>query len=48
MRTILTLGVVALLAACGADGEPIAPEKRETPKPGISISDSAEIGVSSR
>ncbi|MBN8185137.1 argininosuccinate lyase [Salipiger thiooxidans] len=48
MRTILTLGVVALLAACGADGEPIAPEKRETPKPGISISGAAEIGVSSR
>ncbi|EEX12758.1 putative lipoprotein [Citreicella sp. SE45] len=48
MRTILTLGVVALLAACGADGEPIAPEKRETPEPGIRISGAAEIGVSSR
>ena len=41
-RVVLSLGLVALLAACGADGAPIAPE------PGLTITGSAEMGIASR
>lgn len=48
-RVILSLGLVALLAACGADGAPIAPEPEpETPPPGVSISGTASVGISNR
>lgn len=40
-RTILTLLTLATLAACGADGAPKPP----APKPGITISGQAQVGV---
>ena len=49
IRVVLSLGLVALLAACGADGAPTAPEPEpETPPPGLSISGTASVGISSR
>ncbi|MBY6003837.1 argininosuccinate lyase [Salipiger bermudensis] len=48
-RLVLSFGLVALLAACGADGAPITPEpKDETPPTGISISGSASVGIAKR
>ncbi|ETX27657.1 hypothetical protein [Roseivivax isoporae] len=49
-RCVAILGL-ALLAACGADGEPVPPEPRETPPgPGMrfDVTGSAEIGVAKR
>lgn len=46
MRTGLILSVVALLAGCGADGDPVPP--KADPQPGITMSGSASIGVASR
>ncbi|HRK41611.1 MAG TPA: hypothetical protein PLH11_01090 [Gemmobacter sp.] len=39
MRILLSLSVLALLAACGANGEP------QPPEPGVKISGEARIGV---
>lgn len=39
MRIVLSLSLLALLAACGADGQP------EPPKPGITIRGEAQAGV---
>lgn len=39
------LVLAVLLAGCGVDGAPIPPDDREAPETGISISGSAEIGV---
>ena len=36
--------IVLLLAACGVDGPPVRPEP-ETPKPGVTVSGDARIGV---
>ena len=44
MRLILTLSMT-LLAACGADGPPIAPSKA-TAEPAKGISGTVRIGVS--
>jgi hypothetical protein len=41
----LALGIIMLLAACGADGPPIAPER---PAEGLRISGTAEFGVAVR
>lgn len=35
---------VALVAACGVDGEPEKPEANDT-KPGVTVSGSAAVGV---
>ncbi len=39
--------LVVFLAGCGVDGPPKAPpaKEKETPKPGISISGTASVGV---
>ena len=39
MRFLLSLATLALLAACGANGEP------QPPEPGVSISGEARVGV---
>lgn len=41
MRYIAAIALLTL-AACGADGEP---ERPDAPKPGISITGKAEIGI---
>lgn len=41
----LVLGLVLLLAACGADG---LPEPPEGAVPGISVSGTVEVGVTGR
>lgn len=48
IRSALALGLVAMLAACGADGPPTRPEPKDTtPEPGISIHGSVDMGVAS-
>ena len=45
LRTaLLPLVVLPLLAACGADGPPVAPTKAAT-QPGITLSGQAKIGI---
>ena len=41
MKTLFALAALLALAACGADGEPVAP-----PKLGVSVSGDVQIGVS--
>ncbi|WP_298295812.1 argininosuccinate lyase [uncultured Litoreibacter sp.] len=43
MKQVIALITLATLAACGVDGEPVKPEPK--PKPGISITGRAEIGI---
>lgn len=46
MRTITALTALALLAACGADGEPVPPTRaKAAPASGISVSGEARVGV---
>lgn len=45
MTRIFALGLVALLAACGADGEPERPQKGD-PMFGVTLSGTAEMGIS--
>ncbi|MBE9637553.1 argininosuccinate lyase [Salipiger pacificus] len=46
MRSALALGLVAMLAACGADGPPTRPEPEQTPSgPGVSIHGTVKMGV---
>ncbi|MGY9047292.1 hypothetical protein P775_07605 [Puniceibacterium antarcticum] len=45
MKVVLILGVLAL-AGCGADGDPIAPKKPETPGVSMSVTGTANIGIS--
>lgn len=40
----LSLVLLVLLAACGADGPPVAPST-DVPPPGISISGAAKVGI---
>ena len=42
MKTLFALAAMLALAACGADGDPIAPKA----KAGVSVSDDVRIGVS--
>ncbi|WP_226625697.1 argininosuccinate lyase [Alloyangia pacifica] len=45
-RSTLALGLVALLAACGADGAPTRPDPKETaPEPGVSLHGAVKMGV---
>ncbi len=44
MTRLLAALSLTLLAACGADGPPVAPAQTAA-KPGLSISGEAEIGV---
>jgi hypothetical protein len=44
-RAFVALCVVLGLAACGADGEPTAPEPRPTASTGISITGTVEAGI---
>ncbi|GAA5074204.1 argininosuccinate lyase [Roseibacterium beibuensis] len=43
--TLMIAAMTALLAGCGADGEPETPDRAE---PGITISGTVEVGVSGR
>ena len=45
MRAVPVIAALALLAACGADGEPTPPPPGQT-SVGISLSGTAKIGVS--
>lgn len=45
MRKIAGFLLLGVLFACGVDGPPIPPDDREPPKPGITISGSAQVGV---
>ncbi|AWI82382.1 argininosuccinate lyase [Alloyangia pacifica] len=45
-RSVLALGLVALLAACGADGPPTRPEPKERPAAsGVSVHGTVKMGV---
>ena len=44
MKALAGLMIVALLAACGADGEPMPP-RGEPAQTGVTISGSARVGV---
>ncbi|GGG80157.1 hypothetical protein GCM10011415_31890 [Salipiger pallidus] len=49
MRHAAAVAVLSLLAACGADGDPIAPERDSTDRPfNIEISGEVGMGISSR
>ena len=41
MKTLLALAATLALAACGADGEPIAPAA----KSGVSVSGDIQVGI---
>ena len=45
MKHTLALGLIAMLAACGIDGEPSSPEPEAATKSGITITGHAEVGV---
>lgn len=45
MRKALTILALFGLTACGVDGEPTTPTKDAKPKPGITITGRAEVGV---
>ena len=48
MKRLLALVCLAVLAACGADGEPQAPTLAPTvapTQPGVTISGDAQIGI---
>lgn len=44
-RTMMALGLLAALAACGIDGPPQAPATTVTVKPGVTVSGDAQIGM---
>jgi hypothetical protein len=44
-RIAVAFGLVALLAACGADGPPSRPDPEEPPRSGTVLSGTAGIGV---
>lgn len=46
MRILHVLSLI-LLAACGADGPPVAPSKAVA-KPGVSISGTVDVGIVSQ
>jgi hypothetical protein len=48
MKYAIALATVALLSACGIDGEPSTPEPEAVTKTGITISGRAEAGVSKK
>lgn len=43
LRPLAAMLVLAVLAACGADGEPERPEPR--PAPGVTVTGTVEFGV---
>ncbi|MGR3453291.1 argininosuccinate lyase [Pseudooceanicola sp.] len=46
MKIVLALTALALLSACGADGEPVPPTRaKAAPSSGVSISGEARVGV---
>ncbi|EPX77219.1 hypothetical protein [Litoreibacter arenae] len=46
MRYAIALATLAILAACGIDGDPSTPEPEAKPQTGIAITGRAEVGVS--
>jgi hypothetical protein len=46
IRLISALSVAALLAGCGADGEPHAPEPKPVATTGVTVSGYGRVGVS--
>lgn len=47
-RSLAALALFALVAACGADGDPVPPKPDTTPQPGLTITGSAEMGIARR
>jgi len=45
MKRLFTLGFVAILAACGADGLPVAPASQSSVKTGVTITGCATAGI---
>ena len=43
MKSLLALTALALLAACGADGAPVAPS--QAPAPAVAITGEARVGI---
>ncbi|MCR8548797.1 argininosuccinate lyase [Salipiger sp. P9] len=48
MRPFLLLTVVALLAGCGADGDPVRPEPAAETGFSVSVTGTAEVGIAKR
>ena len=47
-RRLAAFAFFALVAACGADGDPVPPKPDPAPEPGLTITGSAEMGIASR
>lgn len=45
MRVLAVLALSGLLAGCGADGEPLRPEKKSDAALDLSVTGKAEIGI---
>jgi predicted small lipoprotein YifL len=45
MTRALLLALPLALAACGADGPPVAPTRDQAPEPGIRLAGNARIGL---
>ena len=45
MKPFVTLAFVAILAACGADGLPVAPASQSSVKTGVTITGCATAGI---
>ncbi|NEY90513.1 argininosuccinate lyase [Tabrizicola oligotrophica] len=45
LKPALALALIAPLAACGADGAPVAPTRMDTPATGITLSGCVKAGV---
>ncbi|EIE52515.1 argininosuccinate lyase [Salipiger aestuarii] len=46
MKTLVALGLVCLIAGCGADGPPVPPEPKSDSGVSMTLSGTAEVGVS--
>lgn len=46
MKTLIALGLVCLIAGCGADGAPIPPKPKSDSAVTMTLSGTAEVGVS--
>ncbi|MBU2959719.1 argininosuccinate lyase [Citreicella sp. C3M06] len=46
MKSLATLALALLIAGCGADGEPVAPKAKSDSAIQLSVSGTAEMGVS--
>lgn len=44
LRAVMALVILSVVAACGADGDPIPPEPKEAPV-GLSVQGTVSVGI---